>query len=120
LPNIESMVQSAQREVLESFRKEFDRKRCQAKSDHQSSLLPEDFPKTSRLGASPGPIHELVIRNVPSKAAEISQWYQERFGGGGSRPRRIGIVALARKLLIALWRWCEQDLLPEGAQLRVS
>jgi transposase len=32
--------------------------------------------------------------------------------------RRIGIVALARKLLIALWRWCEQDVLPAGAELR--
>jgi transposase len=29
-----------------------------------------------------------------------------------------GIVALARKLLIALWRYLEEDLLPEGAQLR--
>ena len=34
----------------------------------------------------------------------LSQWYQQRFGGGGKRLRRIGIVALARKLLIALWR----------------
>jgi transposase len=52
--------------------------------------------------------------------SQLSQWYQERFGGGGSRPRRIGIVALARKLLIALWRWCEQDILPEGAQMRAT
>lgn len=52
--------------------------------------------------------------------SELSQWYQQRFGGGGKRLRRIGIVALARKLLIALWRWCEQDLLPAGAELRVA
>ncbi|HEV8581979.1 MAG TPA: transposase [Thermoanaerobaculia bacterium] len=52
--------------------------------------------------------------------SELSQWYQQRFGGGGKRLRRIGIVALARKLLIALWRWCEQDLLPAGAELRIA
>lgn len=52
--------------------------------------------------------------------SELSQWYQQRFGGGGKRLRRIGIVALARKLLIALWRWCEQDLLPAGAELRAQ
>jgi transposase len=32
--------------------------------------------------------------------------------------RRIGIVALARKLLIALWRYVEEGTLPEGAQLK--
>lgn len=52
--------------------------------------------------------------------SELSQWYQRRFGGGGPRLRRIGIVALARKLLIALWRWTEQDILPAGAELRVA
>jgi transposase len=52
--------------------------------------------------------------------SELSQWYQQRFGSGGPRLRRIGIVALARKLLIALWRWSEQDLLPAGAELRAT
>lgn len=52
--------------------------------------------------------------------SELSKWYQERFGGGGPRLRRIGIVALARKLLIALWRWTDQDLLPVGAELRAT
>jgi transposase len=37
----------------------------------------------------------------------LAQWYQRRFGAGGKRLRRIGIVALARKLLIALWRYLE-------------
>jgi transposase len=45
----------------------------------------------------------------------LSRWYQERFGGGNSRQRRIGIVALARKLLIALWRYVEFEEVPEGA-----
>jgi transposase len=52
--------------------------------------------------------------------SELSQWYAQRFGGGGRRLRRIGIVALARKLLIALWRWCEQDILPAGAELKAA
>jgi transposase len=48
----------------------------------------------------------------------LSQWYQQRFGHGGPRMRRIGIVALARKLLIALWRYVEADVVPEGALLK--
>ena len=50
--------------------------------------------------------------------SQLSCWYQRRFAKGGSRVRRIGIVALARKLLIALWRYVEEDILPEGAQLK--
>ncbi len=46
----------------------------------------------------------------------LSQWYNRRFGGGTSRMRRTGAVALARKLLIALWRYVEQGEVPEGAQ----
>jgi transposase len=39
-------------------------------------------------------------------ASTLTQWYQARFGRESARLRNIGIVALARKLLIALWRWC--------------
>lgn len=48
-------------------------------------------------------------------ASALSQWYQRRFGVG-QRARKVGIVALARKLLIALWRWLEHGELPEGAK----
>jgi transposase len=48
----------------------------------------------------------------------LSQWYRRRFGHGSKRLRRIGIVALARKLLIALWRYVEWGVLPEGAVLK--
>ena len=41
-----------------------------------------------------------------------------RFGAAAARLRRIGIVALARKLLIALWRYSEQGIVPAGAVLR--
>lgn len=47
----------------------------------------------------------------------LSQWYQQRFGGGNSRRRRIGVVALARKLLVALWRYLETGEVPAGAEL---
>jgi transposase len=48
----------------------------------------------------------------------LAQWYQRRFGHGGKRLRRIGIVALARKLLIALWRYLKTGMVPDGAQLK--
>lgn len=55
----------------------------------------------------------LWLRWQPDSA--LSQWYERRFGQGGPRARRIGIVALARKLLIALWRYVEDGVIPEGA-----
>jgi transposase len=56
------------------------------------------------------------LRRQPQSA--LSQWYQRRYAAGGPRLRRIGIVALARKLLIALWRYLETDRLPDGALLK--
>jgi transposase len=50
--------------------------------------------------------------------SELSRWYLRRFAAGGSRMRRIGIVALARRLLIALWRYWAQGEIPEGAVLK--
>ena len=47
--------------------------------------------------------------------SELSRWYAKRFASGSSRMRRIGIVAVARKLLIELWRYLETGALPEGA-----
>jgi len=56
------------------------------------------------------------IRHQPDSA--LTRWYQQRFGAGGKRLRKIGIVALARKLLIALWRYLETGVVPDGAQLK--
>ena len=50
----------------------------------------------------------------------LAQWYEARFGGGGPRARRIGIVALARKLWIALWRYVTQGVIPAGAVLKTT
>jgi transposase len=55
------------------------------------------------------------LRWQPQSA--LTRWFHERFGAHG-RARRIGIVAVARKLVIALWHYVETDRLPEGAELK--
>jgi transposase len=50
--------------------------------------------------------------------SKLSKWFWHRFGHGGKRMRKIGIVAVARKLLIDLWRYLEHGLIPEGARTR--
>jgi transposase len=52
-------------------------------------------------------------RYQPTSA--LTHWYEQQFGRGSRRLRRIGIVALARKLLIALWRYVEHGEIPDGA-----
>lgn len=47
--------------------------------------------------------------------SELSRWYEQRFAHAGKRMRRIGIVALARKLLVALWQYLETGVPPAGA-----
>src|SRR5918994_4482703 len=56
------------------------------------------------------------LRFQPESA--LSVWFRERFGGAGKRLRRIGIVAVSRKLLIALWRFLETGVFPAGAVLK--
>ncbi len=60
----------------------------------------------------------LWLRWQPDSA--LSQWFNRRFAHGSKRMRRIGIVALARKLLIALWRYAEHGVIPEGAILKAQ
>lgn len=56
------------------------------------------------------------IRWQPQSA--LTQWFLTRFGPAGGRSKRIGIVAVARKLAIALWRYVEHGIVPEGATLK--
>jgi len=49
--------------------------------------------------------------------SELTRWFYARFGRGNSRQRRIGIVALARKLLVQLWKYLETGVPPAGAEL---
>ena len=58
------------------------------------------------------------LRYQPDSA--LSQWFQRGFAGGGKRQRRIGIVALARRLLVALWSYVQTGALPEGAELKAA
>ena len=55
------------------------------------------------------------LRFQPRSA--LSCWYEQRFAHGGKRLRRVGIVAVARKLLVALWKYLETGVPPEGAEL---
>jgi len=55
------------------------------------------------------------VRYQPQSA--LSRWYVTRFGLGNPRQRKIGIVALARKLLVALWQYLETGVAPEGAEI---
>ena len=56
------------------------------------------------------------VRHQPGSA--LSRWFVERVGTVRGRVRRIAIVALARKLLVALWRYVTQGVVPEGAVLK--
>ncbi|MGH6675569.1 MAG: IS110 family transposase [Xanthobacteraceae bacterium] len=58
------------------------------------------------------------LRHQPDSA--LSQWFQARVGAGKGRVRRIAIVALARKLLVALWRYVTQGVVPERAVFRAA
>ena len=49
--------------------------------------------------------------------SDLSKWFEAKFGHGSKRMRKVGIVALARKLLIALWRFAETGKIPQGAIL---
>jgi transposase len=52
-------------------------------------------------------------------ASALSQWYRRRFGQG-KRARRVGIVAVARRLVIALWRYVTAGVIPDGAILKAA
>ena len=60
----------------------------------------------------------LWLRHQPESA--LSRWFNERTGQGRGRIRRIAIVALARKLMVALWRFLTTGLVPEGAVLKAA
>jgi transposase len=65
-----------------------------------------------RLRASLIELAWLWLRYQPN--SPVARWYRERFASGSKRLRRIGIVGVARRLLIDLWRFCETGVLPDG------
>lgn len=58
------------------------------------------------------------LRHQPDSA--LSRWFHDRVNGAKGRLKRIIIVALARKLLVALWRYLEDGLVPDGAELKTA
>lgn len=56
------------------------------------------------------------LRLQPQSA--LTHWFNQRFAAGGKRMRRIGIVALARRLAVALWRYAHHGEIPAGATLK--
>jgi transposase len=58
----------------------------------------------------------LWLRHQPE--SELSRWFNTRTANAGTRARRIAIVALARKLMVALWRYLTTGLAPAGATMK--
>lgn len=60
----------------------------------------------------------LWLRYQPN--SQLSHWFNTRYAHGGKRMRRIGIVAMARKLLISLWRYLNDGAVPQGAEFKCA
>lgn len=60
----------------------------------------------------------LWLRYQPD--SDLAKWFRDRVGMQTGRPRRIAIVAMARKLLIALWRYAEHGVVPAGADIHTE
>jgi transposase len=58
------------------------------------------------------------LRWQPDSA--LSVWFRARVGAMGGRIRKIMIVALARKLLVALWRYVKDGVIPDGAKMKAA
>jgi transposase len=60
----------------------------------------------------------LWVRHQPD--SQLTRWFRARVGRERGRARRIAIVALTRKLLIALWRYMSHGELPEGLVMKLA
>jgi len=58
------------------------------------------------------------LRHQPDSA--LTQWFRARMQNASKRMKRVAIVALARKLMVALWRFLTTGLIPEGAVLKAK
>ena len=72
----------------------------------------------SRLRAALVELAWLWLRYQPDSG--LSQWFRTRVGEAGGRMCKVTIVALARKLLVALWRYCRHGVLPDGVALKAA
>jgi transposase len=71
-----------------------------------------------RLRAALVELAWLWLRYPPESA--LATWFRHRTGAAGGRMRKVMIVALARKLLVALWRFCREGVVPAGAALKAA
>jgi len=119
-------VQTATLLVREVFWRSFDNRRCLAgyvgltgtPFNSGGRIREQGISKAGNPRARTAMIEAawLWLRYQPD--SKLSQWYRERVGTAAGRIRRITIVALARKLLIALWRFLQHGVIPEGAVLK--
>ena len=72
----------------------------------------------ARVRKTMGQLAWLWLRNQPDSA--LSLWYRNKVRDGRGRIKRIAVVALARKLLVALWRFVTQGVVPAGAALKAQ
>jgi transposase len=71
-----------------------------------------------RLRAMANQISWLWMLHQPS--SKQTRWFEERFAGGGTRMRKVGIVAVSRRLMIELWHYLEHGVVPEGALMKAA
>ena len=87
---------------------------------HQSGTMSRELGITKAgnryLRAQMIEIAWLWLRYQPQ--SELARWYKRKYAGAGPAQRKKGIVALARKLLVALWKYLEHDEIPAGAVLK--
>src|SRR5262249_44571480 len=81
--------------------------------DHEQGVSKAGNPRLRKVMVE---LAWLWLRHQPGSA--LSRWFHDRVGGKRGRIRRVFIVALARKLLVALWRYVSLGVVPEGATLK--
>jgi transposase len=110
----------------EVFYRRFDNRRQLASyvgiapMPHQSGAMDRD----RRIGRAGNPrartsliqLSWLWLRYQPK--SELAAWFRDRVGALAGRTRRIAIVAMARKLLVALWRYVETGVVPTGMEFK--
>jgi transposase len=84
-------------------------------TDHEQGISKSG---NARLRGTMTELAWLWLRHQPGSA--LSVWFHEHVGKAKGRRRRIAIVALARKLLVALWRSVEHGVVPEGAEVKAA
>jgi transposase len=85
------------------------------KIDHEQGISKAGNPRLRRILIQ---LAWLWLKYQPDSA--LSRWYRDRVAGEPGKCRRIYIVALARKLLVALWRFVTDGVVPEGARLATA